>query len=119
MCMVLHNMMRTNHGGFKHTLGCSTAAAVWCQLTAEEVEAGLVAADVLAVRRWLLEDSVSFVFMACLSIFLACPAEVLPTQWLKTERLPILMGSVQVRSVMSWYRSRTGWHVFQDKTATV
>ena len=33
----------------------STAAAVWCRLTAEEAEAGLVAADVLAVWWWLEE----------------------------------------------------------------
>ena len=33
--------------------GCSTAADVWCQLTVDE--AGLVAADVLTVRQWLLE----------------------------------------------------------------
>ena len=31
-------------------------AAVWRQLTAEEVEAGLVAADVLAVRWYSLEE---------------------------------------------------------------
>ena len=30
---------------------CSTAAAVWHRLTAEEAEAGLVAADVLDVRQ--------------------------------------------------------------------
>ena len=31
-------------------------AAVWCQLTAVKVEAGLLSADVLAVRRWWLEE---------------------------------------------------------------
>ena len=35
---------------------CSTAAPVWCWLTEEETEAGLVAANVLAVRRWWLEE---------------------------------------------------------------
>ena len=30
----------------------------------------------------------------------ACPAEMLPTLGLKRRRLPILMGSLQVRSVM-------------------
>ena len=35
---------------------CSTSAAVWRRLTAEELKAGLVAADVLAVRRWWLEE---------------------------------------------------------------
>ena len=34
----------------------STAAAVWRWLSAEETEAELVAADVLAVRRWCLEE---------------------------------------------------------------
>ena len=35
----------------------STTAAFWCQLTVEEAEAGLVASDVLAVRRrWWLEE---------------------------------------------------------------
>ena len=42
---------------WRHGSG-STAAAVWCWLTAEEVEDGVVAADVLAVRwleeRWLM-----------------------------------------------------------------
>ena len=31
-------------------------AAVWHQLTAEEAEDGLLIADVLAVRRWWLEE---------------------------------------------------------------
>ena len=37
---------------------CSTAAAVWSWLSAEEAEAaaGLVAADVLAVRSWWLQE---------------------------------------------------------------
>ena len=35
---------------------CSTAAVVWRWLTAEEAEAGPVDADVLAVRRWWLEE---------------------------------------------------------------
>ena len=39
---------------WRHGSG-STAAAVWCQLTAEEAGAGLLAADVLAVRRRWLE----------------------------------------------------------------
>ena len=30
----------------------------------------------------------------------ACPAEMLPTLLLKTGRLPVLMGSDQVRTVM-------------------
>ena len=33
-------------------------------------------------------------------MFLACPAEMLPTLQLKTGKLPVLMGSDQVRSVM-------------------
>ena len=41
----------------------STAAAVWRQLTAEEAEAGLVAADVLAVRQWWLEEK--WLVLAC------------------------------------------------------
>ena len=36
-----------------HCFFGSTAAAVWCRLTAEEAEAGLVDADVLAVWWWL------------------------------------------------------------------
>ena len=43
---------------------------------------------------------VSFVFTACLYVFLACPAEMLLTLWLKTGRLSVLTGSVQVRLVM-------------------
>ena len=35
---------------------CSTGTAVWLRLTAEEAEAGLVAADVLAVRWLWLEE---------------------------------------------------------------
>ena len=35
---------------------CSTAAADWCWLTAEEAEAGLLDADVLAVRWWWLKE---------------------------------------------------------------
>ena len=34
----------------------STAAAVWCWLAVEEAEAGMVAADVLAVQQWWLEE---------------------------------------------------------------
>ena len=34
----------------------ATMAAVWHRLTAEGAEAGLVAAVVLAVRQWWLED---------------------------------------------------------------
>ena len=33
----------------------STAAAVWCKLTAGEAETGLAAADVLAAQWWLEE----------------------------------------------------------------
>ena len=69
-------------------------------------------------------------------VFLACPAEMLPTLWLKTGRLSALKGSVQVRSVMfttgrfpfkycqlvfrvcqeaeSWYLSTTGLECLQD-----
>ena len=39
---------------WKHDSG--STAAVWRRLTAEEMEAGLVAADVLAVRQLWLED---------------------------------------------------------------
>ena len=35
-----------------------------------------------------------------LSVFLACPAEILSTLWLNTWTLPVLMGSVKVRLVM-------------------
>ena len=37
-------------------IGGSTAAAVWCWLTAEEAEGGLVAAYVLAVQWWWLQE---------------------------------------------------------------
>ena len=43
---------------------------------------------------------VGYGFMACLYVFPACPADMLPTLWWKTGRLPISMESVQVRSVM-------------------
>ena len=49
---------------------------------------------------------VSFVLMACLYVFPACLAEILLTLWLKTERLAILTGSVQVRSVMFPFKYR-------------
>ena len=48
----------------------------------------------------LYNSHVGFVFTACLYVFPACPAEMLPTLWLKTGRLPFLTRSVQVRSVM-------------------
>ena len=48
----------------------------------------------------LCKRLVSFVFTTFLYVFLACPAEILPTLQLKTRRLPVLKGSVQVRSVM-------------------
>ena len=73
-------------------------------------------------------------------MFPACPVEMLPTLWLKTWRLPVFIGSVQVRLVMfttgmfpfkyrqlvckayreveSCYLTMTGWQVFQDKTVT-
>ena len=35
---------------------CSTAAAIWNLLPAEETEAGLVMTDVLAVRWWRMEE---------------------------------------------------------------
>ena len=35
-----------------------------------------------------------------MNVFLACPAKMLPTQGLKTVRLPVLAGSVQVKLVM-------------------
>ena len=38
--------------------------------------------------------------MACCDVFLTCPVEMLPTLQLKTGRLPVLMGSLQVRLVM-------------------
>ena len=74
--------------------------------------------------------------MACLFLFLACPAEMLQTQWLKTGRLPILTGSDQVILIMymtglfpfkygqfvlmgcqeveSWYLIKTGRQVFKN-----
>ena len=76
--------------------------------------------------------------MACLYVFPVCHVEMLPIQWLRTGRLPVLTRSVQVRFmtgllafkydrlvftdcqvVESWYCTRTGWQVFQDKTETV
>ena len=38
-------------------------------------------------------------FTVCSDMFPACTSEVLLTLWLKTGRLSIFMGSVQVRSV--------------------
>ena len=43
---------------------------------------------------------VGCVFMACLYVFPACLAEMLLTLQWKTGRLPVVTGSVQVRSVM-------------------
>ena len=79
--------------------------------------------------------------MACLYVFPACPAEMLPTLQLKTGRLPVLTGSVHVRlvrftagvfalkygqfvlraclEVESWYLTRTGREFYQDKTVTL
>ena len=73
-------------------------------------------------------------------MYLACPAEMLPTLWLKTGRLPVLTENDQVRSVMfttglfafkyAWFLlmacqkvescffTKTGLQVFQVKTVT-
>ena len=89
----------------------------------------------------LLQLPCRFLFMACQDVFLACRAAMLLTLWLKTGRLPILTGSDQVSSFMyttvlfafkysqfvlsacmeveSWYLTKTGWQVFQDKKVTV
>ena len=72
-------------------------------------------------------------------MFPACPAEMLLTLWLKTGRLPVLIGSAQVRLakftidrfkysrfvckacrvVVSRYLTTTGRKVVPDKTVTV
>ena len=74
-------------------------------------------------------------------MFLACSAEMLPTPWLKTLRLLVLMGSDSVRLVMFTtgrfpfkygrfvymacrevvfgYLTLTGQEVLPDKTVTV
>ena len=79
-------------------------------------------------------------FTTCLYLFTACPVEMLPTLQLKIGILPILMGSVQVWSVMfmaglfafkcfrlvlkacleveSWYLTITGCQAFQDSNST-
>ena len=43
---------------------------------------------------------VSYVFMACLCVFPACPAEMLLTLRLKTGRLSFLTGGVKVMLVI-------------------
>ena len=48
----------------------------------------------------LCNHIVGFVFANCPYVFPACPAEMLPTLWLNTERLPVLTGRIQVRLVM-------------------
>ena len=67
----------------------------------------------------LYNHPVGFVFTACLYVFLACPAEMLPTLGLKTGILLILVSVASLAGVESWYLTRTGWKVFQDKTVTV
>ena len=79
--------------------------------------------------------------MACRDVLPACPAEMLTTLQLKTGRLPVLMGIVEVRSEMfvtgqfpfkygwfvcmacgevdSWYLTTTGREVLPDRTVTV
>ena len=51
---------------------CSTVADVWCWLTAEEAEAvaGLVAADVLAVRQWWLDER--WLVVVCQLVKMVC-----------------------------------------------
>ena len=60
---------------------------------------------------------VCYGFIVWLYVFPACPAEMLPTVWSKTGRLPILRGSVQVMLVMltsSWFAFKYGRLVFTD-----
>ena len=62
----------------------------------------------------LCNQFVSLVFMVCLYMVPVCPVEMLPTLQLKTGRLPILMGSVQARSVMfmaGLFAFKYGWLV--------
>ena len=70
---------------------------------------------------------VGLVFTTCLYVFLACPAEMLLTQQLKTGKCPSQVGYVYNRlvrypvwlvsvvwcylEVESWYLTRTGWQV--------
>ena len=52
----------------------STATAVWRQLTVEEAEAGLVTADILAVRRWWLEERRQAVVFQMVKTAVVCPS---------------------------------------------
>ena len=67
----------------------STAAAVWHQLTVKEAEAGMVAADVLAV--WRLEERLLLIACRLVKLAVVCQTvgSLSQTKDLESLRVPI------------------------------